>query len=135
MIEKIIEKEGFVVVNYHKTGNYIQLNWKKLYLALEDMKDVHGKIAEMAKLKGVNTLIANTLEIKDCLRPEVLPWWGEVMVPRYFASGIRNIISVIPFTALGRAANNTWKKQVLHGINLFDAGSIGEAMLIAIQNK
>ena len=75
----------------------------------------------------VTTIIADMHNTKSVFFPDTIEWWGEVNVPKLFALGVRDIVTVNSTSFLSNNANKRWK-GALGGINNYEVSSLKEAL-------
>jgi hypothetical protein len=130
-MEKIYEKLGFVVVSYNPTKNFIVFDWTRYFVTLEEIKELHTKALEFARIKGVKTFVADTVKVKDVFLEECTDWFAKVQIPRLSEAGIKRIVTITPETALGRLSTKTWQAKI-SGIELYSVPNGGNFMSLVV---
>lgn len=103
-------------------------SWNRFAISLEDIKKAHFSALDVVKAKGYQTLIADTGNVTGVLFPEVVAWWEGEMIGKYVDAGIRQVITVVPSSALGRLSTADWQKQVIGKLTTLNVKSLGQAL-------
>jgi hypothetical protein len=122
----IYQKPGYLTVSHNSEKNYILFDWTNFGVSLEEIKEAHKKALDTAKISRCYSYIAETSKVKNALSQEVLAWFG-TWVPVLNQYGLKEIITVVPASAVAKLSTSSWQKNVVAGISMVNVKTLEEA--------
>lgn len=127
----IYDDGHYLRVDDHPDVRCVVFSWKRFAIPLEDIKKAHYAALEVVKAKRYETLIADTGSVAGVLFPDVVEWWEGEMIGKYVDAGIRQVLTVVPESALGRLSTKDWQKQIVGKLTTLNVRSLSEALAAA----
>lgn len=131
----IYDDGHYLRVEDHPEARCVVFNWTRFAISLEDIKKAHYAALEVVKAKGYETLIADTGNVAGVLFPDVVAWWEGEMIGKYVDAGIRQVLTVVPKSALGRLSTKDWQKQVVGKLSTLNVKSLDDALEAARESS
>ncbi len=123
----IYKKDGFLHVYYDEINKYIVFKWASFAIRLEDIQEAHARALDALQRTGATTYVAETSEVKGVLSDAILEWWGKTWMPKLVSGGLKQVITVVPKSALGRMSTKEWQAVNFGGIVTKNCRDMAEA--------
>jgi hypothetical protein len=127
----IYHKQNCITVTYKQSPKYLLYDWHKNFMSLEIFKEAHLTALEAIKTNSIISLISDSSKVTDVPVEECLEWLGKGLVPLLAKAGVKQLITIVPKTALSRIGTKSWQRQVL-GIDMYDVKDMQEALDLII---
>lgn len=127
----IYQKTNHISVNYNESPKYLYYEWSKMWVSLEDFKQMHLTALKTIKDKGVTSLITDASKVTDVPMEACVEWLGKELIPLLSGAGVKRIITIVPGVALSRIGTKSWQQKVL-GIDMYDVKDKSEALKLVV---
>jgi hypothetical protein len=127
----IYQKASCITVTYSDSPKHLLYDWSKMWISLEDFKEMHLTALAKIKEKGVTSLISDASKVVDVPMKECIEWLGKELIPLLSQAGVKKLITVVPGTALGKIGTKSWQNQVM-GIDMYDVKDRAEGLKLLV---
>jgi hypothetical protein len=128
---KIYQKENCISVTYFDSPKYLLYEWSKMWVKLEDFKEMHLTALKTIKEKGITSLITDASVVTDIPMDECVEWLGKELIPLLSNAGVKRIITIVSGSALSRIGTKSWQNKVM-GIDMYDVKDKSEALKLLV---